>query len=133
MAIQTPNNRERKVQNEQLLKRVKEHRVNTAFIAGEYFSAYSRTRNINDRKKIIRRWLYMLSILFSVITLSGLLLLMTGQNELIGQKLSLVSSILSIVITIYLSLLPEIKSAFGYLQRAENFQAFYKRSIQEKH
>ena len=109
-----------------ILKRIHEHRVNIAYTKEQYFNAYYRLLKSYKKKLRQRRVLFNVSIAIGIVTLSGLLVHLTDNDTKAALMLSTFFSITTIVLSIYLSTLPELKEPSAYLERAEGFLILYK-------
>ncbi|MEO1054719.1 MAG: hypothetical protein AAFX87_29070 [Bacteroidota bacterium] len=109
-----------------VLKRIIEQRVNIAFSKEQYYHAYYRLRDLNIKKLRHRRMLFNVSTGIGIFILSGLLVHVMDSDGQAFLIISLVLSLTSVFLSIYIATLPEIKDPFEYLQRAEGLNVLYK-------
>lgn len=114
------------MKNQKLKTRIEQYRVDIAYTKEAYYSAFFRLSKEQKQKMLIRRWLSFSTIIFGVVTLSGLINMVFGIEESRLTIVATVFSALSLLISIYLTGLERIDDPHPYLQRADSFTVFYK-------
>lgn len=119
---------ETEIKNSNLYKRLQELRVDFAYSKNVFFAASSRVAKEESNQNKQRKFLEIVSILLSVITLSGVAVYFSQKYQEISVIIIGFLSIIGIAISVYLLTLKTENLLEEYIKTANGYLDLYKKS-----